>query len=372
MPIEGIRGYGDLVNYYSLASLGTPFIDYWVEYPPIFPFISFIFYRLSSQQEHIYDYLMVILFSIFQAGSIWMFLRLESKLYPQVDDRLKGWFYTLMLLSMAYGWWYFDSIVVFLVLCAIDFLIERKLLFSWVTIVIGTLTKWFPILALVIVWLKYPWKCALKISALVVVVLMAVYGILNGTSPEFTNASLCSQLSKGSWETIWALIDGNLRTGNFGPLIERLNPMYAYKAVGNSPRIPSWITLLLFCVVGLWLFRQARLRKDNGLGQIDSIAFLGLTWCLFFLWSPGFSPQWIMYLLPLILLALPDIKAILMTVLMTLVCLLEWPILLSRGYFWTLWFTIPLRSMLFVLLAVEFWKATIQKYNSCTLSKFQI
>ena len=37
-------------------------------------------------------------------------------------------------------------------------------------------------------------------------------------------------------------------------------------------------------------------------GSRSAIAFLGVTWCLFLIWSPGYSPQWVLYLLPLILL----------------------------------------------------------------------
>jgi hypothetical protein len=65
-----------------------------------------------------------------------------------------------------------------------------------------------------------------------------------------------------------------------------------------------------------------------------------------------------MYLLPLILLILPERKATLLAVIMVLVNLMEWPVLLSRGYFNSLWFTIPLRTALTVLLAVEFGKAS--------------
>jgi len=37
-----------------------------------------------------------------------------------------------------------------------------------------------------------------------------------------TMPSLTAQFNKASYESIWALIDGNYRTGNFGPLTDRL------------------------------------------------------------------------------------------------------------------------------------------------------
>ncbi len=62
-----------------------------------------------------------------------------------------------------------------------------------------------------------------------------------------------------------------------------------------------------------------------------------------------------LYLLPLILLALPSRRAYLVALLFVLVNLAEWPLLLSRGMFWTLFLTVPLRALLFVLLAVMFY-----------------
>ncbi len=79
---------------------------------------------------------------------------------------------------------------------------------------------------------------------------------------------------------------------------------------------------------------------------------------LFFLWSPGYSPQWILFLLPLILLSLPVREGILISVVLTLVNLLEWPVMLSRGYFWSLNYLIPLRTSLMILLAFRFYQVS--------------
>jgi hypothetical protein len=74
------------------------------------------------------------------------------------------------------------------------------------------------------------------------------------------------------------------------------------------------------------------------------------------LWSPGWSPQWVLYLLPIILLVLPEREALLLSLALVLINLLEWPLLLSRGYNWGLWLTIPGRALLLALLAVECWR----------------
>jgi hypothetical protein len=106
------------------------------------------------------------------------------------------------------------------------------------------------------------------------------------------------------------------------------------------------ITLIVFLLVGVWLFYRARLDEP-----VRLIAFIGLTWCIFLLWSPGWSPQWVLYLIPLILLTLEERDAILMSIILILVNLLEWPVLLSRGYQWGLMLAIPLRTLVMLLLA---------------------
>src|SRR5690606_5748817 len=162
--------------------------------------------------------------------------------------------------------------------------------------------------------------------------------------------SLGSQAGKGSWETVWALLDGNLGTGNFGPLAERFDPAAALQPQGNPPVVPPWLTLILAGLLGLGLY----LRLPRG-GPRSAAAFLGMAWCIFLLWSPGWSPQWVLYLLPLIMLVLPEKLGSLMAVTFVLVNLLEWPLLLSRSLNWGLWLTVPLRSLLLVLLSALFW-----------------
>ena len=75
---------------------------------------------------------------------------------------------------------------------------------------------------------------------------------------------------------------------------------------------------------------------------------------MFFLWSPGYSPQWTLYLLPIVLLCFEDFRSRLLALVLVFVNLLEWPILLSRGRFEFLDEIILLRTAIFILLAVLF------------------
>ena len=352
LPLDGLRGYGDFVHFYRLAKMGWPFIDIWVEFPPLFPFLSAALFHLVGNREHAYDYLLIILLNLVQAVNIWLFVRLAQRIYSEKAGLLRALSYTAILAGLAYGWWYFDPLAECFMLLGLVWLLEGRDRRAGVSLALGVLTKWFPALVLPVVWKVRPPRAALAITTLTLGIPLLLYACLTLASPQMTLASLGAQGSKGSWETVWALIDGNLDTGNFGPEMERYDPATARLLRGKPARLPAWLSLLPLLALGAWLWWKARLENDRAV-----LAFVGLTWCLFLLWSPGWSTQWVLYLLPLILLSLPAREAILMAAALVLVNLTEWPVLLSRGYNWGLWLTIPVRTLLIALLAVEFWQA---------------
>ena len=349
--VESLRGYGDYIHFYRLAGMGWPFINLWVEFPPLFPFLSAVLFRLTGGRQHAYDYILTILLALFQAGSIAVFVRLVQRIHSEHEQLIRALMYTALLAGIAYGWWYFDPIAEFFMLLGILWLLQGKDNHSGLAIAIGVLAKWFPALVLPLAWKRRPPRKALLITVLALGIPLMVYAVLYVASPRMTVASVSAQGSKGSWETVWALIDGNLGTGNFGPEIERYQPDTAGNLRGYPARLPPWLTLIPFAILGAWIWRRAQLDNDR-----SALAFLGLTWCLFLLWSPGWSTQWVLYLLPFILLALPERESLLFALTLVFINLLEWPVLLSRGYNWGLWLTITIRTLLLILLAVAFWQ----------------
>jgi len=169
-------------------------------------------------------------------------------------------------------------------------------------------------------------------------------------SPPFALASLRAQISKSSWQTVWALLDGNFGTGNFGDLIDRLDASKAAQMLGNPPLIPTWVTLIAFGALYAYLFTRPIRRTDHSL-----VAFFGVTWCVFLLWSKGWSTPWMQMLIPLILLIFPNREGVLAILLFSLVNFLEWPVLMSRGLFWGLYLTAPLRTLLIGGFLAAFW-----------------
>jgi len=350
LPLEGVQGYGDSLHFFNLASLpGWPYLSYWAEFPPVFPFLSAVLARLSGYTLHTYVYLLVMLLTAADAASLWVFWQLSQRLHgPQQTWRVLT--YLLCMLTLAYFWWYFDSLAVLPLLLGLLWLLQDRPKRAGAVLGVGLLVKLFPVLALAAAWRSLSWRKAAQSTAVAIGLGALVYGGLWLASPSYTAASLQSQANKGSWETVWALLDGNFRTGNFGPEQERLQPATAALPRGNPAVIPSWLTLLPFAALGLWGLTRCAPQGDK-----QQIALVGFALCLLWLWSPGWSPQWMLFLLPLILLVFPMRMALLLGSTLLLANLMEWPILLSRGMFWSLSLTVPLRALLLALLALMFY-----------------
>lgn len=349
IPLDGIKSYGDFTHFYHLAQMGIPFVHIWVEFPPIFPFLSWLVYQLAGGREHVYDYSLLIILSLFQVGCIIAF----SNLVAKIDNKSNRWIsiaaFFLINLILPYTWWYFDVLAVLMLLIGVNWLLEGKDIRAIIILAIGALIKLFPALAICIVWRYRPIKKAVLLTLLLGVIVIGVYGILYAISPGFTKASILSQSSKGSWETVWAIIDGNFHTGNFGAEIERYDPQKANLPQGNSPRISPWITIWLFLAVGLYMFINLPDKR-----AITQVSLVCLSILVFFLWMQGWSPQWILFIVPLILIIFVDKEGIIISGILVFISLLEWPVMLSRGYAWGLFFTIPMRTLflLFLILLI--------------------
>jgi len=86
-PADNLTLYGDYIYYYDLATYSDqgalPFIHYWSEYPPIFPFLSVGVYKLAhtlGEGYHVYVHLMGLLMLAFNTGNLVLFLRLARRL----------------------------------------------------------------------------------------------------------------------------------------------------------------------------------------------------------------------------------------------------------------------------------------------------
>lgn len=350
LPYQVFTGFGDLINFFRVAQIpGWPYLHYWVEFPPIFPFLSELVFRLTDGIEWKYAYSMAGLFSVFDAGSIFLFWELTKKKGTLNAAKKRLSIYVLILSLFPYGWWYFEPLVVFFFLLTLYYVTRNKPIHSGAAMAAGFLLKVFPVLVIIPAWLKFQRKTFIIFTGVFIVIVLAILSFLWSVSPDFTRASLASQYSKGSWETVWALVDGNPGTGNFGPLRERLDPSTAYISRGNPSKIPGIYLIAIAGIVGLCVLLRAKNKSDQG-----RIAIIGFAWCLLVLASPGWSPQWVLFFLPICLLVFPPRQGTILAILFILINFVEWPLLISRGRTDLVWMTILLRTIVLILLAVLF------------------
>ncbi len=355
LPIDAILGYGDYIHFFNLAEFsssgaGLPWLGHWVEFPPLFPFFSLGIHSLAGGSLHVYAYLLALAMLAFDLGNLWLVASISKKLWDLRRAEMIAWAYMGFLAIPAFGWWTFDPMAVFFMLLAVFAFNQSRPTLSGVAAGLGALVKVFPLLPLVLFWRFRPSRDTLISSGLAVAIVAASLAPFFLAEPEMASASLRSQASKGSWETVWALIDGNDQTGAFGALDERLDIHAASEPRGEPASVPTWIPALVALGIGVWA--AVRARDDDLRAQA---ALLGLLICLVFLASPGWSPQWLAYLIPVILLSLAMRRAALFSFSLALVALLEWPILLSRGRFDLLALPVLLRTLIMIMLAIELW-----------------
>ena len=353
-PPEALTSYSDHPNFYALADLARqgyyPLLHYWYEYPPIFPYLSQAVYAVTSGY-HAYATLLGAVMFIFEAGNLILLYLIANEIHDKETSLKVAWMYSCLLVPVFFLWNGFENLSLFFTLLSLWWLLRNRHVLSAVALGLGIMTKYLPGILLTTVWRFVKCRKALAYTLIAAVVAAAILLPFAIASPSFTLASLRSQASKSSWQTVWALIDGNYATGLFGPVADRLDPAKAGLQLHNPSRIPWFVTVPVFGLIYLYLFS----RPVDTEGKKALVSFTGMALCLFFLWSKGWSPQWQVMLIPLILLVFPNGHGVLYCLVLGFVNFLEWPVILSRGLNQLLVITIPVRTLIFVFLLMEFY-----------------
>lgn len=333
IPNEGVeRGVtvgGDFQAYFQVAALsdsvGMPLRDWWSEFPPLWSYLSVGAYKLAGGNYNNFAMLLSLLFLIADTGNLVLIRRIGARLYRPETGMALAWIYAVLLVPLVFTFWDFEVLITFLSLLSLWFLLEQSNMRSAVAAAVGTLIKFTPVLILGTVWRFRQTKTALWYSLITLgLVLLVFIPFLLGNA-AMTIPSLTAQFSKSSYETVWALVDGNMGTGNFGPLADRLDPTKANIGLENPARVPGWLRLGIAVAIGVFVFIRTRRFDDKGL-----VAFVGITLLIFFLQAQGWSPQWLVQIIPFILLCFPTRNGVYIILLLSLLTFAEYPFLFLR------------------------------------------
>lgn len=354
-----IYDYSDYYFFRAVAELSNqgyyPFIHYWMEYPPLFPWLNVGIYRLSLLvplwvESRFWFYTLLSLATLpFEIGNLTALYLIALELYDRAKALRCAWIYAC-LFAPLYTWTgWFDNVPLFFLLLALYCLLRQRGRLAGLATGLGFMVKVTPALLLPL-GLRSLSGLARKIGYLALasltVALISLPFLL--TKSAFFLTSFRSMAERSSWETIWALMDGYF---SYGVLpADRFDPTVDFAT--HPSHLPwLWITVA-FGLIYLWLYT----RQVNWQDRRIITAFAGLSVNLFLLYSKGYSPQMGVALVPFIVLLFPNLRGVIYLVLLTAIDFLE-----GTAYFivfpeehWLLTGTVLSRSALILALAIEY------------------
>jgi hypothetical protein len=258
-------------------------------------------------------------------GNLLLVRKIGGRLHGGGTGMALAWVYALLAAPLVFAWWNFEVLVAFTLLLGLWWLLQGHALRTGAAVALGALTKFTPALLLGAVWRFRAPRWALRTTVAAGALFTLAYVPLLAQNAAMTTPSLTAQFGKASYQTVWALLDGNYTTGNFGSLESHLDPAQAGVLQGRPAVVPGWLRLGGALAVGLFVFARTRRFDDIGL-----VAFTGITLLIFFLQAQGWSPQWLVQIIPLVLLVFPNRTGVMALVMLTLVTFAEYPLLFIR------------------------------------------
>lgn len=334
-----INAYSDYYYYFRTAQMSDqgyyPFINMWYEYPPLLAYLPLAVYRLTqaiipvgdiySFGYQLFARLLGLVFLIFETGVLILLYEIASEVWGRSKAIWLGWVYSVLSLPMFIWLYAHQVVVIFFIMLAIFWFITKKYWASAVALGLGVAAKLVPIVLLLPVvkffWPRY--RKAILYSSVVMILFLIQYVpfIINQGGP-WVVASFNAISKVGSYGTIWAVMDGNWGPGTYGPLTTRIDFSQAAITNSNPGILPGWIILLVFALFyGLFFFRPNDVSDPK-----QFIWFSTLTLIVFFLYIKGWSPQWAVMLVPILLLSFPDHLGLTLNLLLTTFVFLEWPL----------------------------------------------
>lgn len=333
---RGLTTGGDFLTYHQLASLSEdgayPYQQWWSEFPPLWGHLQIVIYQLSRGSYTLFALILGSLLLMADVGILNLIRLIGGRLHGEGTGMALAWIYTLLSAPLVFSWWSFEHFAAFFLLQGLWWLLQGRDSISAITAGLGALTKFTPALLLGAAIRYRSRPAAARYLAITIGIFVGVYALLYLTSPNsgMVTASLVAQFGKASYQSVWALIDGNYSTGNFAapgvdPIAIRFDPAAATTIYGNPAVIPGPIRLIGAALIGLWILMRTRRYDDKGI-----VAFVLITLLIFFLQAQGWSPQWLVQIIPLILLLFPQRTGVLIVLVLSGLAFVEYPLLFIR------------------------------------------
>ncbi len=363
-----IRDYSDFIYYLGGASQvdrgALPFRDYWSEYPPPFPWLTVALYRLVRpiplwEDDRLWFHAALALFLL--TCEIVSFLALYGIALQTWDkDRAlrTAWLYAGLFTPVYTMTSAFDSFPLAFMLLGLWATLAARPMLAGLFIGAGTAIKLFPVVLLgPAMRALRGWRSRVTLIGTGLLVVVTVTVIAYTLSPAYFTAFARGLVARSSWSTIWALLDGFDRIG--AVVGDRADPLADVSLHGS--RVPWALVTPAFGLIYLAVW--TRRRHDNAPHRV--LALTGFTVALLFLYWKAWNPQYLVYLLPPIILLMPNLRGLTYGTLLAGLNVVEHPILASvlPDAPWLLGAVVLARTGLLAILTADFaWITTRPSY----------
>jgi hypothetical protein len=284
-----------------------PFVHYWAEYPPLFPLLLVGVQQLTGSalwtDRNSFSQVYIAFMTLVYVGNlvlVWDLVRIGHGV------RAARWAVVLyggcpLIAWFTVGW--FDALALLLLLLGVRTLLARGARRAGVLIGLGIMMKVFPGVLLLAAPGAIGWRGVRRLSVTLIAALGVVLVPLAAIRPDLLWATAVSILTRPAWETFPALLAGDYLYGLVTPIAERFTADTARSTSTPSSTLALalQLTTALIAVGAAW-FRTRR----GKLGAADVYALVALGVCALLLGSKGFSPQYLLWLMPLVLLVWPN------------------------------------------------------------------
>jgi hypothetical protein len=342
----------------SFVSQGYyPLVNFWIEYPPVFPWLLVGLYRLSllfpawTEPGTGFYLLLSTFFTLVETGNLILFYALARRLYGRGRAVRLSWIYAALFVPVFTLFFGFDGLALLFLLWAVLFMVDQRAVASGIAVGLGFMTKLVPIAAAPAAWQHLSgWPKRVKYALALGLTLLSIAAPFLIVAPDFLIQSFKSSGVRSSWETVWALIDGYYSFGVAGG-VDRFDPAMA-GAAQHPSRLPWLAVTIGFGLLYLVLFT----RRVDWSDRRRAVAFVALTQNLLTLYFKGYSPQFLIMLLPFVILLIPGWRGVAYALLLSAINLVEHPIyfVVLPDQHWLLAGTVLLRTLILIVISVEY------------------
>ncbi len=362
---------GDFPFYWDLAELSLdgqyPYLNYWLEYPPIFPLAFTLLYRLSlllpawPNPMMWFQVLLSSFLAVFDVGNVLLVYGIARSLHGHNGGLRAALTYAGLFIPLYALTNWFDTLPLFFLLLSIYATIRRWPVWTGLALGVGFMTKLFPAVVGPVALLSgRGWRERLAFIGAGAAAVLAIAMPLLLANRDMFLASFQSMISRSSWLTPWALLEGYFGVGYMPNVAARFVPEYANWQV-HEQTLPWLLMYGALALSYLVLFT----RKLDWREPRVMVAATALAFNLLLLFSKGYSPQFMIYVLALLVVVFPTPWGLAYALLLTFNSFVEWPI---AGVFfgdqqWLLWTVVLVRTALLVVLCVEYASVLLPRWR---------